>query len=145
MTRLHSFAHSLVYLLQGHNDMSTPKTIEKVNLAEKFACFEDHWSPKIAGLVNDSSIKLVKLQGEFVWHQHEADDEMFLVVKGCMTMRLRDRDIELQAGEFIIIPRGVEHLPVAAEEAHIMLIEPKGLLNTGNIVNERTVAELQHI
>lgn len=87
--------------------------IEKVNLSEKFGLFDEHWKPKIAGELNDSYVKLVKFKGEFVWHHHEAEDEMFLVVKGSMTMRLRDRDVEVGAGEFIIIPRGVEHMPVA--------------------------------
>ena len=119
--------------------------IEKVNLSEKFALFNEHWSPKIAGEVNDAHVKLVKLQGEFVWHKHETEDEMFLVVKGRMTIRLRDGEVQLGEGEFAIIPRGVEHMPVADEEAHVLLFEPATVLNTGNIVNERTVAELQHI
>jgi len=119
--------------------------IEKVNLSEKFALFSDHWSPKIAGAVNDAHVKLVKLSGEFVWHKHETEDEMFLVVKGSMTIRLRDGEVRLGEGEFVIIPRGVEHLPVAEEEAHVLLFEPKTVLNTGDVVNERTVAALQHI
>lgn len=117
----------------------------KVNLAEKFTLFQDRWSPKIAGEINDSYVKLVKLKGEFVWHHHETEDEMFLVVKGSLTIRLRDRDIHLEEGEFIIIPRGVEHLPVALDEAHVLLLEPKSVLNTGNVQNERTVAELERI
>lgn len=125
--------------------MAEPQRIEKVNLAEKFGQFQEQWSPKIAGEVNDSYVKLVKFTGEFVWHHHEREDEMFLVVKGGMTMRLRDRDIEVGEGEFIIIPRGVEHMPVAAQEAHVILFEPKTVLNTGNVVNERTVAELEHV
>ena len=119
--------------------------IEKVNLLEKFALFEEHWSPKIAGEVNDAYVKLVKFQGEFVWHRHEAEDEMFLVVKGRMRMRLRDGDITLEEGEFIIIPRGVEHMPVAEEEAHVLLFEPKTTLNTGDVRNERTLAQLEHV
>lgn len=119
--------------------------IEKVNLSEKFALFNEHWSPKITGEVNDAHVKLVKLHGEFVWHKHETEDEMFLVVKGSMTIRLRDGEVRLGEGEFVIIPRGVEHLPVAEEEAHVLLFEPKSVLNTGNVVSERTVAELQHI
>ena len=119
--------------------------IEKVNLNEKFGLFEEHWSPKIAGEVNDSYVKLVKFAGEFVWHHHEAEDEMFLVVKGSMTMRLRDRDIEVGEGEFVIIPRGVEHMPVADEEVHVVLLEPKSTLNTGNVRDERTRAELERI
>ena len=125
--------------------MSRQPPVEKVNLAEKFNLFEEHWSPKIAGEVNDSYVKLVKFTGEFVWHHHEAEDEMFLVVKGSMTMRLRDRDIEVGEGEFIIIPRGVEHMPVADAEAHVVLFEPKSVLNTGNVTNERTRAELERV
>lgn len=125
--------------------MSRQPPIEKVNLAEKFNLFEEHWSPKIAGEVNDSYVKLVKFTGEFVWHHHEAEDEMFLVVKGSMTMRLRDRDIEVGEGEFIVVPRGVEHMPVANEEAHVILFEPKTVLNTGNVTNERTRAELERV
>ena len=119
--------------------------IEKVNLAQKFRLFDDYWSPKIAGEVNDSHVKLVKVKGEFVWHHHEAEDELFLVVKGRLRIRLRDRDVDLTEGEFVIIPRGVEHLPVADEEAHVLLLEPKSTLNTGNVQNERTVADLEGI
>ena len=119
--------------------------IEKVNLSEKFRLFEDHWSPKIAGELNESYVKLVKLKGEFVWHHHEEEDELFLVVRGRLTIRLRDGDIHLGEGEFVIIPRGVEHLPVASEEVHVLLLEPKTTLNTGNVGGERTVADLQHI
>lgn len=119
--------------------------MEKVNLSEKFALFQEHWQPKIAGQVGDSYVKLVKLKGEFVWHHHDDEDELFLVVKGRLTMRLRDGDIEVGEGEFIIVPRGVEHMPFAEEETHVLLLEPKSTLNTGNIRNERTVAELEHI
>ena len=119
--------------------------IRKVNLSEKFGLFHDHWSPKIAGEVNDSHVKLVKLQGEFVWHHHENEDELFLVVKGQLTIKLRDGAIELGPGEFVIIPKGVEHMPVAAEEVHVLLLEPKSTLNTGNVQNDRTVAELDRI
>jgi mannose-6-phosphate isomerase-like protein (cupin superfamily) len=119
--------------------------IEKVNLAEKFDTFQEHWSPKIVGSLNDSFVKLVKLEGEFVWHHHEAEDELFLVIKGNLVIRLRDRDIRLREGEFVIIPRGVEHLPIAEEEVHVLLLEPKTTLNTGNVVNERTRAELDRI
>lgn len=119
--------------------------IEKVNLREKFALFSDLWSPKIAGEVGDSYVKLVKLQGEFVWHQHEDEDEMFLVVRGRMQIKLRDSEVSLEEGEFVIIPRGVEHLPVADQEVHVLLFEPKSVLNTGDVVNERTVADLEHI
>jgi len=119
--------------------------VAKVNLAEKFSRFSEHWSPKIVGELNDSYVKAVKLQGEFLWHHHENEDELFLVVRGRLTMRLRDRTVEVNAGEFIIIPRGVEHLPVAEEETHVILLEPKSTLNTGNVRNERTVAELERL
>ena len=119
--------------------------MEKVNLSQKFALFQDHWSPKIVGEINDSHVKLVKLQGEFVWHHHETEDELFLVVKGRMTIKLRDRDIRLEEGEFVVIPHGVEHLPVAEEEVHVLLIEPKSTLNTGNVRDTRTVAVLDEI
>ena len=119
--------------------------IQKVNLCEKFGVFQDHWSPKIAGELNDSYVKLVKLQGEFVWHHHEHEDELFLVVKGKLTIKLHDRDIVLEPGEFVIIPKGVEHMPAAAEEVHVLLLEPKSTLNTGNVRNERTVAELARV
>lgn len=116
-----------------------------VNLAEKFRLFSDHWSPKIVGEVNDCYVKLVKLQGEFVWHQHAAEDELFLVVKGRLLLRLRDRDVWVDQGEFAIVPRGVEHLPIAAEETLVLLLEPKTTLNTGDVCNERTVTELDRI
>ena len=119
--------------------------IEKVNIAEKLALFHEHWSPKIVGEINDSHVKLAKLKGEFVWHRHDNEDEMFLVIKGKLFMRLRDRDLELNEGEFVIIPKGVEHLPVAEEEVHLMLFEPKTTLNTGNVKNERTVEKLESI
>ena len=119
--------------------------IEKVNLSEKFGLFAEHWSPKIAGEVNDAYVKLVKFRGDFVWHRHEAEDEMFLVVKGEIVIRLRDGDVRLSEGEFLIIPRGVEHKPYAEEEAHVLLFEPKTVLNTGDVVNERTRPVLERI
>jgi mannose-6-phosphate isomerase-like protein (cupin superfamily) len=119
--------------------------IKKVSLEEKLDLFSDRWSPKIVGEINDSYVKLVKLKGEFVWHHHEAEDELFLVVKGSLLIKLRDRDIRLEEGEFVIIPRGVEHLPIAEEEAHVLLLEPKTTLNTGEVHNERTVAVLDRI
>ncbi len=119
--------------------------IEKVNLAQKFDLFDEYWSPRIAGELNDSYVKLAKLKGEFVWHQHDDEDELFLVVKGHLTIKLRDRDMELDAGEFVIIPRGVEHLPVAEEEVQVLLLEPKSTLNTGNVHSERTRAELKRV
>ena len=125
--------------------MEGTMTIQKVSLIEKLGSFHDYWSPKIVGVLNDSFVKLVKLKGEFVWHHHKAEDELFLVIKGSLLMKLRDREIRVEEGEFIIIPRGVEHLPVAAEEVHVLLLEPKSTLNTGQVVNERTVAELDQI
>jgi mannose-6-phosphate isomerase-like protein (cupin superfamily) len=119
--------------------------MEKVNLAHKFSLFEDHWSPKIAGEINDSYLKLVKFKGEFVWHHHEAEDELFLVVKGRFLVKLRDRDIWLEEGEFVIVPRGVEHKPIAEEEALVLLLEPKSTLNTGNVRDEKTIADLERI
>ena len=119
--------------------------MDKVNLAQKFTLFQEHWQPKIAGELNGQYIKLVKVQGEFVWHRHENEDELFLVVKGKLLIKLRDRDIHLEAGELVIIPRGVEHLPVAEEEVHILLLEPKSTLNTGDVRNERTVTDEEWI
>jgi mannose-6-phosphate isomerase-like protein (cupin superfamily) len=121
------------------------KNMDKVNLAEKFALISEYWSPKIAGEINDSYVKLVKLKGEFVWHHHETEDELFLVVKGKLLIKLRDKDIWLEEGEFVIIPKGVEHLPVAEEEAQVILLEPKTTLNTGNVQNERTVENVGRI
>src|SRR5579871_5264129 len=111
--------------------------MQKVNLAEKLALFGEHWSPKIVGDLNGQQVKLVKFQGEFVWHHHDAEDELFLVVQGAFRMDYRDeegqeRAIDLRAGEFLIVPRGVEHRPMAREEVHVMLFEPAGTLNTGN-------------
>lgn len=119
--------------------------IEVVNVAKKFDLLSDYWSPRIAGELNDSYLKLVKLKGEFVWHQHESEDELFLIVKGRLLIKLRDRDLWLNAGEFVIIPRGVEHCPVAEEEVQVILLEPKTTLNTGDVVNERTVTNPQCI
>lgn len=119
--------------------------MELVNINEKLSQFSDHWSPKIVGELNDSHVKLVKLKGEFIWHHHENEDELFLVIKGQLLMRLRDRDVRINPGEFLIVPRGVEHMPVAQEEVHLMLLEPKTTLNTGNVRNERTVEALARI
>ncbi len=119
--------------------------IGKVNLAEKFALFSDHCNPRIVGEVNDCQVKVVKLAGEFVWHHHDAEDEMFFVVRGRLTMNFRDHAVDVGPGEFIIVPRGVEHKPAADDEVEIVLFEPKTVLNTGNVVNERTVAELERI
>ena len=119
--------------------------MEKVNLQEKFALFHDHWRPRILGEVNDCQVKAAKLLGEFEWHHHEQEDEMFLVIKGQLTIKFRDRDIVLNPGEFLIIPRGVEHLPVADEEVHLLLFEPKTTLNTGTLESDRTVRSLPRI
>ena len=121
--------------------MASQVPIEKVRLAQKLEQFSDHWSPKIVGALNDSYVKLVKLKGEFVWHHHDNEDEMFLVHRGQFRMELRDRTIDLRAGDFLIVPRGVEHRPVADEEVEVMLFEPAGTLNTGNVGGERTVAD----
>ena len=119
--------------------------MEKVNLAQKLSLFNEHWSPKIIGDLNESHIKVAKLKGEFVWHHHDHEDEMFLVISGKLTIRFKDEDVELTEGEFLIIPKGVEHLPVAKEEVSVMLIEPKGTLNTGNVKNDRTLDSLDRI
>ncbi len=123
--------------------------MDKVNLAQKFSSFSEHYSPKIAGEINDTYVKLVKLQGDFLWHHHDVEDELFFVVKGKLRMKVREdgseREIVIGQGEFIIIPHGVEHFPSADEETHILLLEPKTTLNTGNVENERTVAELERI
>ena len=116
-----------------------------VNLNEKFSRFSDYTNPRIIGEVNDCHVKAVKLKGEFIWHHHDNEDELFLVVKGTLRMKFRDHESRVGPGEFIIVPRGVEHCPAADEEVHIVLIEPKSTLNTGNITNERTVAQLEHI
>ena len=123
--------------------------MDKVNLEQKLSLFTDQYSPKIVGEVNDAYVKLVKLQGEFMWHHHDREDELFLVVKGALRMKVREdgteREFMVNPGEFIIIPRGVEHFPSADEETHVMLLEPKTTLNTGNIDSEHTVHELQRI
>ena len=117
----------------------------KVNVAEKLETFSEHWSPKIVGEVNNVSVKLVKFQGEFVWHHHELEDEMFYVIAGEFDMEFRDKTVHLLPGEFLIVPKGVEHRPVAQNEVSVMLIEPNTVLNTGNVVNEKTVANLERI
>ena len=111
----------------------------KVNLAEKFALFADHWSPKVVGELNGQQVKLVKFVGEFVWHKHDAEDELFLVVSGSFRMEFRDRTVSLTAGEFLIVPRGMEHRPVADDEVQVLLFEPATTLNTGDTRGERTV------
>jgi len=119
--------------------------MRSVNLAAKFRLFDEYWSPKIVGELNDAYVKLVKVKGEFVWHHHETEDELFFVVKGRLLLKFRDREVWVDEGEFVIVPRGVEHMPVASEEAHVLLLEPKSTLNTGNVRNERTVSELDRI
>ena len=119
--------------------------MEKVNLNQKLQLFQEHWKPKIVGELNGQMVKLVKFQGPFVWHHHEKEDEMFLVIKGRFRMEFRDRQVWLEEGEFLIVPRGVEHRPVADEEAHVLLFEPASVLNTGNVTNERTVETLERI
>src|SRR5688500_6707447 len=119
--------------------------MEKVNLMQKLSLFNEHWSPKIVGELNNQLIKLVKFKGDFIWHKHDEEDELFLVVKGTFIMELRDKNIELNEGEFLIVPRGVEHKPVASEEAWVMLFEPASTLNTGDVQNERTKRELEKI
>ena len=119
--------------------------METVNLKNKFSLFSDYANPRIIGDINDCQVKAVKLKGEFIWHHHDHEDELFLVVQGTLRMKFRDHEAVIKEGEFIIVPHGVEHCPVANEEVHIVLIEPKSTLNTGNIVNERTVAQLERL
>ena len=119
--------------------------MQAVNLSEKLRQVADYWNPKIVGELNDSFVKVVKLKGEFLWHHHEHEDELFLVVKGTLRMRFRDKDVVVREGEFLVVPRGVEHLPVADDEVHVVLLEPKSTLNTGNLRNERTVETLERI
>lgn len=114
--------------------------MEKVNLAQKLSLFSEYWSPKIVGELNGQQVKLVKFKGEFVWHHHEHEDELFFVVQGQFKMLFRDRTVTLNPGEFLVVPRGVEHKPVADEEVHVMLLEPASTLNTGNVTDEKTVA-----
>lgn len=114
--------------------------MEKVNLAEKFALIDEHWRPKVVGELNNQEVKLVKFKGEFPWHHHEAEDEMFLAVTGSFRIEFRDKTVQLKKGEFVIVPRGVEHRPVADEEVEVLLFEPKNLKNTGNIEDETFTA-----
>jgi mannose-6-phosphate isomerase-like protein (cupin superfamily) len=117
-----------------------------VDLAETFGCFADAWSPKIVGDVNDMHVKVVKLRGEFVWHHHETEDELFMVVAGRLRMQLRDGDRDVGPGQFIVVPHGVEHCPKAlTDEVHVVLLEPKGTLNTGDVKNDRTVEDLDRL
>jgi mannose-6-phosphate isomerase-like protein (cupin superfamily) len=133
----------------GTTEPSYNFSMRVVNLTQKLSSFSDFWSPKIAGELNDSYVKLVKMTGEFLWHNHEHEDELFLVLKGVLRMKLRDNGAEreeiVREGEFIIVPRGVEHTPIADHEVHVMLLEPKSTLNTGNVRNERTREQLGRI
>jgi len=119
--------------------------MDKVNLAQKFAQIHEYYKPHIAADLNGQHVKLVKANSEFVWHHHENEDEMFLVVKGRFRIEFRDRQVWLEEGEFLVVPRGVEHRPVADEEVWILLFEPASTLNTGNVVNERTLRELERV
>ena len=119
--------------------------MNKVNLREKFALFADHWSPKVVGDLNGQQVKLVKFRGEFVWHKHDGEDELFLVVRGRFRMEFRDRHVWLEDGEFLIVPRGVEHRPVAEQEVHVLLFEPATTLNTGDVRDERTLDRLDRL
>jgi mannose-6-phosphate isomerase-like protein (cupin superfamily) len=113
--------------------------IEKINLAQKFSLFQEPWSPRIVAEMNDSYLKLARLNGEFVWHHHDAEDELFLVIQGELTIQLREQDLHLSPGELVVIPKGVEHKPFAEDEVQVLLLEPKSTRNTGNVQNERTV------
>ncbi|MBS0626068.1 MAG: cupin domain-containing protein [Verrucomicrobia bacterium] len=117
--------------------------MKKVNLKEKFQLFNAYWTPKILGEINNCYVKIFKAKGELVWHKHDREDEFFLVVKGQLNIKLRDREINLKEGEFFIVPHGVEHLPYAAEEAHVLLFEPKEVINTGDVVSDQTVTDLE--
>lgn len=117
----------------------------KVNLSQKFNLVDEFWSPRIVGELNGQAVKIAKIKGQFIWHSHENEDEFFLVVKGAMVIRLRERDVTLNEGEFFVVPRGVEHKPVAEKEAHILMFEPTGTLNTGDVNNERTIEKVKRI
>ena len=119
--------------------------MDKINVYQKLSLFNEYWSPKVLGEVNDAYIKIAKLNGEFLWHTHENEDEMFYVLKGTLAVRFRDKEVVLNENEFVIIPKGVEHMPFAKEEVHVMLIEPKTTLNTGDVKNERTVEKLDRL
>lgn len=119
--------------------------MDKVNLEQKFELFDEYWSPKIVAELNGQYVKLAKLKGEFVWHHHETEDELFMVIQGQLTIKLPERDILLEAGEFFVVPRGVEHKPVAEQGAHVLMFEPQGTLNTGNVRTDRTVENLDRI
>jgi mannose-6-phosphate isomerase-like protein (cupin superfamily) len=119
--------------------------MEVVSLAQKFSLFSDYWSPKIVAELNGQQVKVAKLKGEFMWHHHEHEDELFLVMKGCLRIRLRDQEVIVNEGEFFVVPKGVEHQPIAEEEVQVVLLEPASTLNTGNVRNERTVERLDRV
>lgn len=119
--------------------------MDPIDLADKLSLFDQYWSPRIVGAVNDSYVKVAKFKGEFVWHSHEHEDELFLVVRGRLTVRFRDGDVHLDEGQMLIVERGVEHQPVAEPEAHVLIVEPKATLNTGDVVDERAVRDLEWI
>lgn len=119
--------------------------MDKVNLLQKFSLFNDYWSPKIAGELNGQQVKLAKFSGEFIWHKHDDEDELFLVIRGRFSMEFRNKKIELNEGEFLIVPKGVEHKPVAAEEVWVLLFEPAATVNTGNVIDVRTKTDLEII
>jgi mannose-6-phosphate isomerase-like protein (cupin superfamily) len=119
--------------------------MDKVNLRQKFKLFDEYWTPKIVGELNGQYVKLVKVRGEFVWHKHDNEEELFLVVKGSLTIKLRDRDIELDEGEFYIVPKSIEHKPFAREEAHLLMFEPKSTEHTGDVKNELTIEKQEWI
>jgi mannose-6-phosphate isomerase-like protein (cupin superfamily) len=119
--------------------------MEVVSLAQKFSLFSDYWSPKIVAELNGQQVKIAKLKGEFIWHHHEHEDELFLVMKGCLRIRLRDREVTVNEGEFFVVPKGVEHQPIAEEEVQVVLLEPASTLNTGNVRDERTVERLDRV
>jgi mannose-6-phosphate isomerase-like protein (cupin superfamily) len=118
---------------------------ERIDLREKLALFDARWSPRVVAELNGQHVKLVKLEGEFVWHSHAEEDELFLVLEGTLRMELRDGTIELAPGQMLVVPRGIEHRPVAEGETHVLLFEPAGTLNTGDVRNERTVEEPERI
>jgi len=119
--------------------------MDKINLLQKFSLFNEHWSPKIIGELNGQQVKLAKFRGEFIWHHHENEDELFMVMKGSFVMKFRDKEVELNEGEILIVPKGVEHRPVAEKEVWVMLFEPAATLNTGNVTGEKTKAILEKI
>lgn len=114
--------------------------MKKVNLAEKFSLISEHWRPKVVGELNGQEVKLVKFKGEFPWHHHEKEDELFMAIKGSFRIEFRDRSVELSPGEFVIVPRGVEHRPIADEEVEVLLCEPANVRNTGNVIDETYTA-----